>query len=357
MTIFLLFGLSAGATARVDGGIPSFDCNKAHEKAEFLICAVVELEELDAALDAIYRDALTVSRERASTVKQEQLDWLKKRNHACALDDTDATAASAGDDQKRISCMADIYRDRISALIAQNISPVLQSAIHDPQRALSQLRPLQSPLAVAYTDLLTHILADESATDFVTSFEALAERYSGQDANLRYFDPITIPCGLIERYPRLLLAGRPYFWSSLDVDLPHTSCDDDYQAYPAAVGGFLTHNEKTLQQWAARCTPDGTAEDGFARYIWLHELRMARFPRSYLTETVTWLDSPDKPWPSQDTLAHSDWNSDPDFLHAHNALTDYYHRKFGLGQAEAAMAATRALWDNRDMSEDPGQCN
>jgi uncharacterized protein YecT (DUF1311 family) len=352
----LLFSLSVGTMTQAKGTGPSFNCSQARSKAELLVCSKNEIAELDLALNQVYRDALAVSPDRADVVKKQQRAWLSQRDHACSLD---IMPISPDPENKLFGCMLRLYTDRLHAVIVQNLDPVLQSAIHNPRDALARLQPLRSPLAVVYTDLLTHALSTESIKDFSDFTEALALRHQGEDSELHPFTPISMPCELVERYPRLLLVSRPYFGSSLDAFLPKITCGDSYNTYPAAVGSFLKTNKKTVEASDDRCMVDfsgGTMIHALASDEWLHELRIAYFPRSYLTDTMTFTDTPEEPWPSQQTLTSSDWNSDRQFLRARDALADYYHRKFDLTSADAATAATRALWDNRSKAENPDQC-
>ncbi len=57
----------------------SFDCEKATTKVEKMICADSELSKLDEDLSAAYSKVLKESSD-ASTLKQQQRDWLKERN-------------------------------------------------------------------------------------------------------------------------------------------------------------------------------------------------------------------------------------------------------------------------------------
>jgi len=54
----------------------SFDCTKAGTKVEKMICANPELSKLDKELAERYRESVA----KDSSVKQEQLKWLKQRN-------------------------------------------------------------------------------------------------------------------------------------------------------------------------------------------------------------------------------------------------------------------------------------
>lgn len=82
---------------------PSFACNKAQSTVEHAICTSVALAGYDRSVTAAYRHALTVSGDNATSIKQEQLDWLKTRN-ACGAD---------------VACLEKSMRDRVDQLMQQ----------------------------------------------------------------------------------------------------------------------------------------------------------------------------------------------------------------------------------------------
>ena len=84
---FLLIGFVQAA---------SFDCAKAGTKVEKLICSTPSLSELDSDLADIYKDALR----KDSSLRQQQLSWIKERNKC-----NDA------------SCLESSYKDRLDDLI------------------------------------------------------------------------------------------------------------------------------------------------------------------------------------------------------------------------------------------------
>jgi uncharacterized protein YecT (DUF1311 family) len=82
---------------------PSFACSKAQAVAERTICASAALAGYDRSVTAAYRRGLSLSGDDTSSLKQEQLDWIKTRN-TCGAD--------AG-------CLAKSMRDRIDQLMQQ----------------------------------------------------------------------------------------------------------------------------------------------------------------------------------------------------------------------------------------------
>lgn len=88
---WLVFGIIAQAA--------SFDCAKAQSKVEHLICDNAEISKLDEELSAAYKTALQ-DEKKADSIKQEQKQWMKKRNNC-----VDAECVSAA------------YRNRITNLI------------------------------------------------------------------------------------------------------------------------------------------------------------------------------------------------------------------------------------------------
>lgn len=84
----------------------SFDCGKAGTGVEKMICADAELSELDEDMAAVYRTALQ-NEEEADSIRNEQKQWLKKRN-GC----TDA------------ACVKQAYESRIDALASVVAAPL-----------------------------------------------------------------------------------------------------------------------------------------------------------------------------------------------------------------------------------------
>lgn len=78
---------------------PSFDCSKASNAQEKMICADRELSSLDVALSQAYRRARDKSTDK-ELIKKQQLNWIKSSLRACS-------------DKL---CLVDAYKNRISQL-------------------------------------------------------------------------------------------------------------------------------------------------------------------------------------------------------------------------------------------------
>lgn len=76
---------------------PSFDCSKASNGAERLICGDRELSKLDVELSERYMKARNSGKDR-NKLKSEQLAWLKSSRNACS----------------DITCMSNAYKQRIA---------------------------------------------------------------------------------------------------------------------------------------------------------------------------------------------------------------------------------------------------
>ncbi|TYC48493.1 DUF1311 domain-containing protein, partial [Zoogloea oleivorans] len=76
---------------------PSFDCNKASNGAERLICSNRSLAQADVDLMVAYKSAL--SKGNSAPTKESQRQWIKKRN-------------SCSD----VECMTSSYKDRLREL-------------------------------------------------------------------------------------------------------------------------------------------------------------------------------------------------------------------------------------------------
>jgi len=79
---------------------PSFNCENASFRIEFLICNSPELAELDRALASSYQRAMTKAGARSETLKKEQRGWRKEVRDVCP-------------DSK---CVATVMRERIARL-------------------------------------------------------------------------------------------------------------------------------------------------------------------------------------------------------------------------------------------------
>ncbi|WP_321532794.1 alpha-2-macroglobulin family protein [uncultured Desulfuromonas sp.] len=90
---------------------PSFDCSKASHYVERVICRSDELSQLDLELATLYKKVMKkLPDDVKKDVKQEQLEWLKKRNKDCSLPGKEAE-----------KCLAEYYRQRneeLSAMLA-----------------------------------------------------------------------------------------------------------------------------------------------------------------------------------------------------------------------------------------------
>ncbi len=84
---------------------PSYDCSKATQETEQAICASEKLAGLDVQLHAVYLERLrSASAQDQIALKQEQRNWLKRRNSACSIY------------KGWIECLADLYQKRIADL-------------------------------------------------------------------------------------------------------------------------------------------------------------------------------------------------------------------------------------------------
>lgn len=80
---------------------PGFDCAKATQPAEKMICASPELSQLDAELQKAYAGALAhVERESRTNLVREQRNWIAYVRNAC----------------RDKECLRSVYRSRISLL-------------------------------------------------------------------------------------------------------------------------------------------------------------------------------------------------------------------------------------------------
>jgi uncharacterized protein len=339
---------SASATGQAQATGPSFDCEKAGNAGEKLICGDRVLSAQDNLLALVYRDVLSLDPHHADTTKKDQLAWLRDRNRSCG-----ASAAQVPD--YAIGCLRSVYSARIDALYHRMMDTIAQRLVQDQAATIAVLQSLQSPEAKQVAQMLSHATTDDDKTFTAFTYD-LDERFARENHEDIHPGPenLVLPCSLVERIPRLLLTMRAYFGSTLDLILPNTDCKP--QAAPAVTSKFLLDNPYTRQNWLQRCRGEGTIFYGYERDIDLRELRLVHFPRSYLTPQLASLDAPEEPWPEAEDMEGADWTGDPNFKPAKDALVRLYRQQFRLSAPDAERAAMRALWDSRNKSGDPNMC-
>ena len=307
--------------------LPGIDCAKPKGPLDSEICADKAMKEWW--VGVLTRDALTLNPGRRDAINAKQQEWITLRG-LCA--DPDGTMA----------CSYALYDEHIAAVVDESIQPLWRQSAATPGETLAALKPLSSPLAKLYADLLTHATADESIAAFLTFADNL--RFDG--AVWKNGPAVALPCTLVEKYPRLLLVTRP--------GSGRLSHDCDWEPEPAPVRDFLKNNLRALENWFERCHGGGRAYHAWAVYSFVVGDRMRYFPRSYVTDRLASIDAPDKPWPMPQAVEA--WYADPDYRKAQIALSDYYRVDFRLSQEEAETAATRALWDGRNTMVNPAAC-
>lgn len=82
----------------LDSHAASFDCSRAENKAEILICGVPELSALDVKLAKLYRQAREAVSDRVE-LRNQQRAWLKERNQC-----------------DHVACLQNLYQKRIVEL-------------------------------------------------------------------------------------------------------------------------------------------------------------------------------------------------------------------------------------------------
>jgi len=307
------------------------------------------LSAQDGLLGLVYRDALLLGPPDADTGKKEQLKWLRERDRRCGVKGTEVSDSATG-------CLRSVYSARIDTLYKRIMVAIAQRLAHDQAPAtMATLQRLESPQAKRVTQLISHVTADDTKTfdTFVVDMDEELARENHEDIHPGP-ENLTLPCCLVERYPRLPLAMRPYFFSTLDLILPNVDCKG--QALPAAAVKFLVNNSLTKQNWLDRCRGEGTIFYGYERDIDVRELRLLHLPGSYLSAQFASINAPDEPWPEPEDMASTEWTGDPYFKPAKDALVRLYRQQFRLSVPDAERAALRALWDSRNGSGGTDAC-
>jgi len=111
LTLFFLIGI--GEPGKADE--PSFDCSKASQPIEHLICKSDELSALDAELADALIQRLDASNEGRMEILAGQRQWLHDRTAACPLS---GKIPAGRETEASERCVAKVYETRISALQA-----------------------------------------------------------------------------------------------------------------------------------------------------------------------------------------------------------------------------------------------
>lgn len=93
---------------------PSFDCTKASQRVEFLICNTPELAKLDRTLSTVYKSAMTAAGPNAPRLQRQQRAWRTEKRDTCS--DTACVATSVRERLSILRAIAagnlDVPRDR-----------------------------------------------------------------------------------------------------------------------------------------------------------------------------------------------------------------------------------------------------
>jgi len=112
LALMFAASLASPAAAQEDVPRPSFDCAAAAQPVEALICADMELADLDAELSAAYGARVAaLAGDAQATLRQEQRAWSGNRGAVCGVDGEPAIEV---DDA--IGCLTAFYRARLEVL-------------------------------------------------------------------------------------------------------------------------------------------------------------------------------------------------------------------------------------------------
>lgn len=129
ISIALGMFLASTIAYAAEPGSPSFDCTKASNTVEMLICTNPELADLDVKLASQYKAALAQASDKAA-VKQQQIAWIKNVRAKCL----------------EVACVADEYSKRIADLAGTpNALPNDSAATPDATASNAPAPPNQEP--------------------------------------------------------------------------------------------------------------------------------------------------------------------------------------------------------------------
>jgi uncharacterized protein YecT (DUF1311 family) len=96
---------------------PSIDCNKPNEPIEHLICADAELAEWDGRMGQLYTAKRNDGRRNRDAFRQQQLDWIDRRNAECRVPRRGNWSIAQLAPLK--PCMLRMTKERVNALASQ----------------------------------------------------------------------------------------------------------------------------------------------------------------------------------------------------------------------------------------------
>lgn len=118
---------------------PSFDCTKASQRIEYLICDTPELSKLDRTLSAVYKSAMTAAGPNKDRLQRQQRAWRTSTRDICA--DTACVATAVRERIALLRAIAagnlDVPRDRPRSDFRSEFS----DAINNVDQAIDENRP------------------------------------------------------------------------------------------------------------------------------------------------------------------------------------------------------------------------
>lgn len=152
---------------------PSFDCSKASNTVERLICSDNSLAELDVMLSQKYKAALAEASDK-TVLKQRQIEWIKGVRSKC----TDAV------------CIADEYKKRISEISGSSADDTKAVAIESPPTALTQPEPEANNVvqpnaaaSIASSNIVNSIATNSTAIESASKPEIKVEPNNQQGSS------------------------------------------------------------------------------------------------------------------------------------------------------------------------------
>lgn len=109
---------------------PSFDCTKASQRVEFLICNTPELAKLDRTLSTVYKSAMTAAGPNKDRLQRQQRSWRTDKRDICP--DTGCVATAMRERIAILKAIAagnlDVPRDRPIAEFRSQFSDAINSS-------------------------------------------------------------------------------------------------------------------------------------------------------------------------------------------------------------------------------------
>jgi uncharacterized protein len=238
---------------------PSFDCSKATDPVDKMVCSDNALAAADAAMAAQYARLIASGNPQKPNFILLQRAWLRQRSKTCDLAATNAAVCLRALYERRRDFLSNVANNTAMKTAQKGVDAsvrddAIQLMVSEPRTAEKVLRTDPSLEAKAGLAMVLGLTGDNPAAhkgEIDKLFAEIAAKgdnkdlledkahYDGSAASMTPFiqavGGVDIPCAMIARHPDLINALNPYYGSTRDNFLPHADCEDADYPIPASV--------------------------------------------------------------------------------------------------------------------------